>query len=92
MLEYLKNYYVFMLALMVFSFLVPREEYRVYIQFFVGIFLIVLLLKPVLEFLTLENPTMIYEIFDKMNQQIEGIELEKGGNIYEHFFFKGEGE
>ena len=92
MLEYLKNYYVFMLVLMVFSFLVPREDYKAYIQFFVGIFLIVLLLKPVLTFLTLENPAMIYEVFEEMNQQIEKVDLEKGGNIYEHFFSKGEGE
>lgn len=92
MLEYLKNYYVFMLVLMVFSFLVPREEYKSYIQFFVGIFLIVLLLKPVLQFMTMEEPTMIYEVFDEMNQQIEELDLEKGGNIYEYFFSKGEGE
>ena len=92
MLEYLKNYYVFMLVLMVFSFLVPREDYKAYIQFFVGIFLIVLLLKPVLTFLTLKNPAMIYEVFEEMNQQIEKVDLEKGGNIYEHFFSKGEGE
>lgn len=92
MLEYLKNYYVFMLVLMVFSFLVPREEYKSYIQFFVGIFLIVLLLKPVLQFMTMEEPTMIYEVFAEMNQQIEELDLEKGGNIYEYFFSKGEGE
>ena len=77
---------------MVFSFLVPREDYKAYIQFFVGIFLIVLLLKPVLTFLTLKNPAMIYEVFEEMNQQIEKVDLEKGGNIYEHFFSKGEGE
>ena len=81
-----------MLVLMVFSFLVPKEEYKSYIQFFVGIFLIVLLLKPVLELFTIEEPTMIYEVFEELNMQIENIDLEEGGNIYEHFFFEGEGE
>ena len=48
MLDFLKNYYVFMLVLMVLSYLVPKEEYKVYIQFFIGIFVIVLLLEPIL--------------------------------------------
>ena len=38
MLEFLKNYYVFMLVLMVFSYLVPKEDYKIYIQFFISIF------------------------------------------------------
>lgn len=92
MLEYLKNYYVFMLVLIVFSFLVPKDEYKGYLQFFVSIFLIVLFLKPVLELLTLDEPTLIYDIFSDMNQQIEEFNIEGSENIYEHFFFEGERE
>ena len=92
MLEYLKNYYVFMLVLMVFSFLVPKEEYKVYLQFFVSVFLVVLLLTPVLEFVTMDEPGMVYDIFLDMNQQIEQMDIEKEANIYEYFFSERERE
>lgn len=94
MLEFLKNYYVFMLILMVISFLVPKEAYKKYLQFFVGVFIVVLLLKPVLEFFTMEDPTHIYDIFEPFNQKMKqlDLEIEEGENLYEHFFFEGEGE
>lgn len=94
MLEFLKNYYVFMLILMVFSYLVPKEEYKKYIQFFIGIFVVVLLLKPVLEIFTMDSPTLIYEVFEPFNKQMEqlDLEIEEGESIFEHFFFEGEGE
>lgn len=94
MLEFLKNYYIFMLILLVFSYLVPREEYKKYIQFFIGIFVVVLFLKPVLEFFTIDNPMRIHRIFESFNQQIGQLdfELEEGETIYEYFFLEGEGE
>lgn len=94
MLEFLKNYYIFMLILLVFSYLVPKDEYKKYMQFFIGIFVVVLFLKPVLELFTLENPTQIYETFDSFNRQLEKLEfeLEEGEPIYEYFFFEREGE
>lgn len=94
MLELLKKYYVFMLILMVFSYLVPKDAYKKYIQLFVGIFMVVLFLKPILTLLTMENPNDIYEVFEVFNQKIESIDLEQleGENIYEYFFSKGEGE
>ena len=94
MLEFLKKYYIFMLILLMFSYLVPKEEYKKYIQFFIGVFVVVLFLKPVLEFFTLDSPTRIYEVFDSFNRQIEQLDLklEEGETIYEYFFFKGKGE
>lgn len=94
MLEFLKNYYVFMLILLVLSYLVPKDEYKKYIQFFIGIFVVVLLLKPVLTFFTMDHPARIHEVFESFNQQMEQLdmELEEGESIYEHFFFEGEGE
>lgn len=85
MLEFLKNYYIFMLILMMFSYLVPKEEYKKYIQFFIGIFVVVLFLKPVLAFFTMDNPTRIYEVFESFNEQVKELD-------YEHFFFEGERE
>ena len=92
MLEFLKNYYIFMLILMVVSYLVPKEEYKKYIQFFVGVFVVVLFLKPILELFTMENSTRIYEVFESFNAQMGqvNLELEEGKTIYEYFFFEGE--
>ena len=94
MLEFLKNYYVFMVILMVFSYLVQKEEYKAYVQFFIGIFVVVLFLEPVLELLVSENPFYVNQIFDELNMQIEKYEvnLTEGETIFEHFFFEGEGE
>jgi len=85
MLDFLKNYYVFMLILMVLSYLVPKEEYKVYIHFFIGIFVIVLLLEPILELLTLKDPTLIYKVFEELNKKIEEVS-------FEYFIFEGKGE
>lgn len=94
MLEFLKKYYVFMLILLVLTYLVPKETYKKYMQFFIGIFIVVLFLKPILEVFSMENPGRIYEIFENFNQGIERVELEleEGGNIYEYFFFEGKGQ
>ena len=94
MLDFLKNYYVFMLILMVFSYLVPRDDYKKYIQFFIGVFVVVLLLKPVLTIFTMDNPEFIREVFELFNQQMNqlDLEIEEGESIFEHFFFEGEGE
>lgn len=94
MLDFLKNYYVFMLILMVFSYLVPRDDYKKYIQFFIGVFVVVLLLKPVLTIFTMDNPEFIREVFEPFNQQMNqlDLEIEEGESIFEHFFFEGEGE
>ena len=94
MLDFLKNYYVFMLILMVFSYLVPRDDYKKYIQFFIGIFVVVLLLKPVLTIFTMDNPKLIQEVFEPFNQQMNQLDLEigEGESIFEHFFFEREGE
>lgn len=94
MLEFLKNYYVFMLILMVFSYLVPKNEYKSYVQFFIGIFVIVLFLKPVLQLFTIENPTLIYQVFEELNQEIEEYEinLTEGESVFEYFFFEREGQ
>jgi stage III sporulation protein AF len=94
MLEFLKNYYVFMLILMVFSYLVPKEEYKAYMQFFIGVFMVVLFLKPVLEFFSTDNPDFVYEIFENFNLQLEQYEVDmtEEVTIFEYFFLEGEGK
>lgn len=94
MLEFLKKFYIFMLILMIFSYLVPKEEYKKYIQFFIGIFVVILLLSPLTELIYMNNPERIHEVFASFNEQIKDMEvdLKEGETIYEYFFFKGEGE
>lgn len=94
MLDYLKNYYVFMLVLMVFSYLVPKDEYKGYIHFFISVFIIILFLKPVLEIFTTKDMGEFYEMFEQFYQQIESldVEMEEGADIFEYFFFEGERE
>lgn len=97
MLEIIKELYVFALLLLVFSYLVPKEEYKSYIQFFIGIFLIVVILKPILTMVMHDNASAVYEIFDGFNgrlKQMENMEQWEAGteDIYELFIFKGEGE
>ncbi len=94
MLEFIKHYYVFMLILMVVTFLLPKEEYKGYIHFFISIFVIVLFLKPVLELFTKEDPAFVNQIFEEFNIQMESykIDMSEEGNIFEYFFFEGERE
>lgn len=91
MLEFLKNYYVFMLVLMVFSYLVPREDYKAYIQFFISVFIIVLLLRPIMEIFMTEDLGSLYEMFQTLSGHIENLnlEIEEGEDIFEHFFSEG---
>ena len=94
MLEFLKHYYVFMLILMVVTFLLPKEDYKKYMQFFISIFVVVLFLKPILEVVTKEDPAFVYQIFEDFNIQLEGYEVDMTGeeNIFEYFFVEREGE
>lgn len=98
MIEIIKEFYVFALLLLVFSYLVPKEEYKAYIQFFIGIFLLVVVLKPVLRLVMADDLSMVYEVFKDYNSQVEQIgenyQWEAGteGGIYELFIFEGEGK
>lgn len=94
MLEFLKNYYVFMLILLLFSYLVPKEDYKRYIQFFIGIFVVVLFLKPLLELGSVDISNLLNEVFAPFNQRVESLDMkiEEGENIFEYFFLEGEGE
>ena len=94
MLEFIKNYYVFMLILMIFSYLVPKEDYKNYIQFFISIFMIVLLLKPILTFFSVKNVSVLEETFSMFNEKVNKLDFQMGEqeDIFEYFFLEREGE
>lgn len=93
-MDFLKEYYVCMLLLAVLSFLVPKEEYKAYMQFFISVFVVVLLLKPVLHLFLADRPDVIYDFFETYNVQLERyeIDLTEEGNVFEYFISEGEGE
>lgn len=94
MLDFIQNYYVFVLILMIFSYLVPKDTYKQYIQFFIGIFVVVLLLKPLLEVLMAKDNSILEGIFSQFNQQVNGLDFQIGEqeDIFEYFFLESEGE
>ena len=90
MLEYLKSYYVLMLILLVLSYLLPKEEYKKYFQFFIGVFMVVFLLQPLLQLLSVDT-TKLYEVFENFDTQIDLLKWDgkEMGTIYEYFFLEG---
>ena len=98
MIEMLKEIYVFALILLVCSYLVPKDEYKAYIQFFIGIFLLVVILKPVLKVVMAEDTSALYSVFEGFNTTVGELgeknqwKDQTEGDIYEFYFFKGEGE
>ena len=85
-LEILKSYFALALVLLVFSYLMPKEDYRKYMQFFVGIFLTVIILRPVADWILDEDTPMIH--LEELQQQLEEIEYDIGEeeNMYEIYF------
>ena len=79
---------------MIFSYLVPKDDYKRYIQFFISIFMIVLLLKPILEVLTSNDSSVLEKTFSMFNGKINELDFQTGEqeDIFEYFFLETEGE
>lgn len=79
---------------MVFSYLVPKEEYKIYLQFFISIFIIVLLLKPVMEVFSIQEVENFYNTFEQFRYRVESLDLrvDEEADIFEYFFSKGKRE
>lgn len=71
--EFVKNYFIFLLVLYLFSYLAPQESYRKYFRFFVSALMIAVLMKPVLGLLgtdaRYEMQNRLDEIMEQMQQQ-----------------------
>ena len=92
--SFIKNFFVLMLLLSVVSYLVPKESYRRYIQFFIGIFMAVILLKPAVEWMFSGDTGVVYENLDSVTKQLEQIEFkeENGEDIFGIFDMDSETE
>lgn len=86
-LVFVKNYFILVLILLVFSYLVPKEGYKKYFQFFIGVLIAVALLRPVLSWMNLDETEIVYENLHEVNRRLEEIQYE--GNkedLFELFF------
>lgn len=85
-LTFVKNYFIFMLLLFLFSFLAPKKEYKKYIQFFIGVYMVAVLLHPVLNWIQEDERKEIKKELQEIEKQVDGIEFEEEGkDIYERF-------
>ena len=76
--EFVKNYFVFLLVLYLFSYLAPQESYRKYFRFFVSALMIAVLMKPVLGI-------MQKDVRDEAMLQLDSIAEQLEENQYENF-------
>jgi stage III sporulation protein AF len=81
--SFVKNYFIFLLLLQIIAYLVPKDSYKKYVQFFTGVLMAVVLLRPVLSWMEQKSELSEYIQWDALMEQIE--ELEKNG-------YEGEGE
>ena len=85
-LEFVKSYFIFMLVLFLFSYLAPKESFRKYFQFFIGVLMIAVLMRPLLQFFMQDTEKQFRNQLSEMEAQISDMEYyEKGENIYEQF-------
>lgn len=85
-LEFVKNYFIFMLILFLVSYLVPKEEYRKYFNFFIAALMVAILMQPVLSFLNRDAAEKLRDELSSIEEELSVIEYyEKGENIFEQF-------
>ncbi len=85
-LEFVRNYFIFMLVLFLFSYLVPKEDYRKYFNFFIGILMAAVLVRPVLVLVNSDAEKEFKKTFDEIEEKLSELEYqEKGENIFEQF-------
>lgn len=91
-ISFMKNFFVLVLILFVFSYLVPKESYRKYLQFFIGIFMAVILLEPVAEWIVRDDEQVVYDNLEEITNRLEQIQYseENGEDIFELFYVDSE--
>lgn len=89
-MEFVKGYVYFMIVLMVASYLTPKEEYRKYVQFFMGILLAVVIIRPIIGWGAKENWYDALDYVNELYEQLGQIEYEGEGNdVYTIFWGNG---
>lgn len=85
-LEFIKNYFIFMLILFLFSYLVPKENYRKYFNFFIGVLMAAVLIQPFLVFVSSDSKKEMESTLREIEEKLSDLEYQgKGENIFEQF-------
>lgn len=86
--SFIKNFFVLMLILFVFTYLVPKDRYQKYFQFFIGIFMAVILLAPVVKWITRDDTQAAYRNLEQITDRLNEIEFneENEEDIFEIFY------
>ncbi|MCM1282493.1 MAG: stage III sporulation protein AF [Muribaculaceae bacterium] len=85
-LNFARDYFLFMLILFLFSYLAPKENYRRYFQFFIGVLMAAILMRPVFALFTKDGEEKVRQELDQLRQEMESVEYyEEGEDIFEWF-------
>ena len=80
-LKFVRDYLIFMLILFLFSYLVPKDTYKKYVQLFIGVLMVAILMQPVVSLFTEDGEG---EVRSQVEQIME--ECTKGGDLYERLY------
>lgn len=85
-LNFVRDYFVFLLVLFLFSYLTPREDYRKYFQFFIGALMVAILMRPVFSFFAGDGEARVRTEIESIFRDIENLEYSgEGEDIFEWF-------
>lgn len=85
-LNFVKQYFIFMLLLFVFSYLVPKENCRRYFNFFISVMMVAALLFPLLQISEKEVAEQTKARLEEIEEKIGDTQYyQKGENIFEQF-------
>ena len=85
-LNFVKQYFIFMLLLFVFSYLVPKENYRRYFSFFISVMMVAALLFPLLQISEKEVAEQTKARLEEIEEKIGDTQYyQKEENIFEQF-------
>jgi 4-amino-4-deoxy-L-arabinose transferase-like glycosyltransferase len=75
-MEFIKGFVAIMIVLTLVSYLMPKEGYQKYVQFFIGILLAVVIIRPVLGWISRENWYNTLEQVNLLYEQLGNIEYQ----------------
>lgn len=77
-LSFIRDYFIFMMILFLFSYLTPKEDYKKYFQFFIGVLMVAILMRPVFALLGEDREAEVRARVERLMQ-----ECERGQESYE---------
>lgn len=92
-LSLFKSYFILMLLLLVLSYLAPKDSYKKYFQFFIGVWMCVLLIRPVVQWLD-KGEKIVFSNKEAIEERLEDVEQWQGDgvDIFELFILDRETE